>query len=127
MRELVLALAAVFFAGMGLYALAAPAALAGPFALTVTLPQARSEIRAVYGGFGLAVAGVLCWSAFGDDGLRNGAALTVGVALAGMAAGRVISRLVDTRQRRSIRFGSPVWSRLSVPRSYSVSCERVRE
>lgn len=96
MRELVLALAAVFFAGMGLYALAAPAALAGPFALTVTLPQARSEIRAVYGGFGLAVAGMLCWSAFGDDGLRNGAALTVGVALAGMAAGHVISRLVDT-------------------------------
>ena len=75
-------------------------------AIGLSAPTAagRSEIRAVYGGFGLAVAGVLFWSAFGTDELRTGAALTVGFALAGMAGGRVISRLVDS----GVRF-YPIW------------------
>lgn len=95
MRTAVLALAAVFFAGMGIYALAAPALLARPFRLEVAAPVSRYEIRAVYGGFGLAMAGVLGWSAAGMDELHSGAALTVGMALAGMAGGRVIARLFD--------------------------------
>ncbi|MGW0324284.1 MULTISPECIES: DUF4345 domain-containing protein [unclassified Nocardia] len=99
MRTVVLSLVAVLFAGMGLYALVAPAALARPFGTTVATAVSRAEIRAVYGGFGLAVAGVLFWSAFGADDLRSGAALTVGVALAGMAGGRIISRLVDSATR----------------------------
>lgn len=97
MRAAVLCLVGILFAGMGLYALAAPAALARPFGLSVPTAVSRAEIRAVYGGFGLAVAGVLIWSAFGTDDLRAGAALTVGVALAGMAGGRVVSRLIDGR------------------------------
>ncbi|MBC7300370.1 MAG: DUF4345 family protein [Nocardia sp.] len=99
MRTVVLCLVGVLFAGMGLYALAAPAALARPFGLTVATAVSRSEIRAVYGGFGVAVAGVLFWSAFGGGELRAGAALTVGFALAGMAGGRVISGLIDGRTR----------------------------
>ncbi|MEV4729554.1 DUF4345 domain-containing protein [Saccharopolyspora sp. NPDC049426] len=95
MREAVLALSAVFFAGMGLCALVAPAALVRPFGLVASSAVSRSEVRAVYGGFGLAVAGVLAWCATDDDAVRNGAATAVGVAMAGMAAGRVISRLVD--------------------------------
>ena len=50
---------AVFFAGMGLYALAAPAALIRPFGVTLSRSESRAEVRAVYGGFGLAMAGVL--------------------------------------------------------------------
>ncbi|RDI49147.1 DUF4345 family protein [Nocardia mexicana] len=96
MRSLVLAAAGMFFAGMGIYALAVPAALAKPFRLTVDTAVSRSEIRAVYGGFGLAMAALLGWSASGTDDLRSGAAITVGVALAGMAAGRVLSRLADS-------------------------------
>ena len=96
MREAVLALCAVFFAGMGVSALVAPAALVRPFGLVASSATSRSEVRAVYGGFGLAVAGVLGWCAVGDDQLRTGAARAVGIALAGMAAGRLISRLVDS-------------------------------
>jgi len=104
MRTVVLCLVGVLFAGMGLYALAAPAPLARPFGLSVTTAVSRAEIRAVYGGFGVAVAGVLFWSAFDAGELRAGAALTVGFALAGMAGGRIISRLVDN----GMRF-YPIW------------------
>ena len=85
---------AVFFAGMGLFGLAAPAALVRPFGIPVTGPHARTEVRAVYGGFGIAVAGLLVVAAF-DDELRRGAVMAVAVALAGMAAGRLIGRIFD--------------------------------
>jgi hypothetical protein len=42
---------------MGTYALAAPAAIIRPFGTTLGGAASRSEIRAVYGGFGLAIAG----------------------------------------------------------------------
>ena len=54
---------AVFFLGMGLYALAAPAALVRPIGITLGESASRSEVRAVYGGFGLAIAGVLVYAA----------------------------------------------------------------
>jgi hypothetical protein len=54
--------------------------------------DARTEIRAVYGGFGIAMAALLFTTALGNgfDRHRDGVALTVGVALAGMALGRAI-------------------------------------
>ena len=57
----------VFFAGMGVYALAAPAALIRPFGITLGESAARSEVRAVYGGFGLAIAGVLAYAVVEAD------------------------------------------------------------
>ena len=57
-------------------------------------PESRSEVRAVYGGFGLAIAAVL-GLALAVPGLRIGVVLTVAFALGGMAVGRVLSRLVD--------------------------------
>jgi hypothetical protein len=90
----VTAVIGVFFAGMGVYALAAPAALIQPFSITLGDAASRSEVRAVYGGFGLAIAGVLAYAALEDD-LRKGILLTVGAALAGMAFGRVVSAVVD--------------------------------
>ncbi|WP_199442877.1 DUF4345 domain-containing protein [Umezawaea beigongshangensis] len=94
----------IFFLGMGVYALAAPAALVRPFRLTADTPESRSEIRAVYGGFGVAVAAVLLLATPQDGDLKRGAVVTVAFALAGMAAGRVVSRVVD----RPTRF-YPVW------------------
>jgi hypothetical protein len=38
----------------------------------------RSEVRAVYGGFGLAIAGVLAYAAIADGDLRTGVLITVG-------------------------------------------------
>ena len=51
----VIVVIAVFFLGMGIYALAAPAALIRPFGVNLESPTSRSEVRAVYGGFGLAI------------------------------------------------------------------------
>ena len=87
---------AVFFAGMGLYALAAPAALIRPFGVTLSQPESRAEVRAVYGGFGLAMAGVLAYAALHPTA-ADAILITVAVALAGMAVGRLISAIVDER------------------------------
>ena len=88
---------AAFFLGMGVYALAAPAALVRPFGVTPETPTSRSEIRAVHGGFGLAIAAVLAYAAFRGGDVQKGILITVGVALAGMALGRIVSAVVDDR------------------------------
>ncbi|WP_030433373.1 DUF4345 domain-containing protein [Allokutzneria albata] len=95
MDTLVISVVAVFFLAMGGYALVAPAALARPFRIRIDTPESRSEIRAVYGGFGLAIAGVLAAAAADVGGIRTGVVITVGVALAGMALCRLVSRAVD--------------------------------
>jgi hypothetical protein len=89
--------AAVFFLGMGVYALAAPAAMIRVFSIKLPEPESRSEVRAVYGGFGLAIAGVLAFAAAESGSLRTGIMITVGVALAGMAFGRIVSAAIDGR------------------------------
>lgn len=93
----VIVIIGVFFAGMGVYALAAPAALVRPFGITLGEPASRSEVRAVYGGFGLAIAGLLVYAAVADGDFRKGILITVGAALAGMAFGRLVSAVVDAR------------------------------
>ncbi|KDN72785.1 membrane protein [Streptomyces olindensis] len=87
---------ALFFLGMGLYGLVAPRALIRPFGIELTVPEARAEVRAVYGGFGVAVGALLAWAALGATGdLRSGVVLTVAVSLAGMAFGRLVARAVE--------------------------------
>jgi uncharacterized membrane protein YeaQ/YmgE (transglycosylase-associated protein family) len=91
---LVIILAGVFFLGMGLFALARPAALIRPFGITLPIPESRAEVRAVYGGFGLAIAGMLALAATGHPA-REGILITVAAALGGMAFGRLVSGTVD--------------------------------
>ena len=91
---LVSVLAAVFFLGMGLFGLARPAALIRPFGITLPIPESRAEVRAVYGGFGVAIAGVLALAASGHPA-RDGILITVAAALGGMAFGRLVSGLID--------------------------------
>jgi uncharacterized protein DUF4345 len=93
----IIGLIAVFFAGMGVYALAAPAALVRPFGITLGESAARSEVRAVYGGFGLAIAAVLMYSAVAGGDVRTGIVITVAAALAGMAFGRLTSAVLGDR------------------------------
>lgn len=94
MDVVVIGLTAVFFAGLGLYGLAAPASLIAPFGITLEAPESRAEVRAVYGGFGVAMAGLLTWTAV-DDRWREPVAAAVGIALLGMAFGRLVSRAMD--------------------------------
>lgn len=94
MTTVVIALNAVFFLGMGIYALARPAAMIRPFGIALPVPESRAEVRAVYGGFGLAIAGMLALAAI-NDGLRAGILLTVAAALGGMAFGRLVSGVID--------------------------------
>ena len=56
-----------------------------------------SEVRAVYGGFGLAMAAVLTYTAVDAGSNRTGITLPVGIGLAGMAFGRLVSAVVDGR------------------------------
>ena len=97
MAVTVIGVIAVFFLGMGIYALAAPAALVRPFGITLGESASRSEVRAVYGGFGLAIAGVLVFAAIADGDLRRGILITVGAALAGMAFGRLVAAVLGDR------------------------------
>ncbi|MFV8165757.1 DUF4345 domain-containing protein [Mycobacterium sp. 134] len=92
-----IAVVGVFFAGMGLYALAAPAAILRPFDYDLRTAAARAEVRGVYGGFGLAIAAVLAYAAVAPGEVRTGVLITVGAALAGMAVGRAVSAVFDER------------------------------
>ncbi|MCT7661026.1 DUF4345 domain-containing protein [Mycobacterium deserti] len=97
MAHAVIIVIGVFFAGMGIYALVAPAAIIRPFGIRLGDAAARSEVRAVYGGFGLAIAGVLGYAAIVGGDIGKGVLITVGAALAGMALGRLVAALLGDR------------------------------
>ncbi|BCJ81719.1 membrane protein [Mycolicibacterium sp. TY81] len=88
---------AVFFAGMGLRALTAPAEMLRPFGITLGGPASRAEVRAVYGGFGLAIAAILGYAIAAPEQVRTGIVVTVSVALLGMAFGRIVSAVAGDR------------------------------
>ena len=90
-------LVAVFFLGMGVYALVLPARVLSFFGVDVTTVDGRNEVRAVYGGFGVAIGVLLLAAAGGMPSLRSGVLLCVAIALLGMAAGRVAAALLDGR------------------------------
>ena len=87
-------LVVVFFAGMGLLALAAPESISAINGTPTLTPAGRNEVRAVYGGFGLAVAAMLV-VALGTPAVGPGILLAVAASLAGMAGGRVLAALIE--------------------------------
>lgn len=87
---------AVIFAVMGLAAFVRPAAMLAPIGLPAETVDARNEIQAVYGGFGLAMAAMLIAPLWLPD-LGAGPAVVVGIALGGMAFGRVIALIREQR------------------------------
>jgi hypothetical protein len=96
MAEFIIAAVAVFFLAMGCVTLAVPEPALRPLGIEAVSSAGRAEIRAVYGGFGLAMAGVLTLAVF-DEGYRPGVVLTVAAALGGMALGRVLSAVLGDR------------------------------
>ncbi|MEV8016802.1 DUF4345 family protein [Streptomyces sp. NPDC086554] len=94
--DLWIGVVALFFLGMGGFGLIAPAALIRPFGVELTVAEARAEVRAVYGGFGIGFGCLLGWAALHASGdLRRGIVLAAAVALAGMALGRLAARAVE--------------------------------
>lgn len=85
---------AVGFAGMGLYAFLWPARIGRFFDVRIESVNGRNETRAVYGGFGIAIAAALLLAGRNAQ-LHDGIVLCVGFALAGMAGGRVISAAIE--------------------------------
>lgn len=94
MAAWVVLLVAALFAAMGILAIARPERILALVGIPTLTRDGRNEVRAVYGGFGLAIAALLCATPF-DAGIRSGAVLAVGLALLGMAAGRLLSMLLD--------------------------------
>jgi len=92
--DAVVSVAVAGFALMGAAALISPATVTRQVELQASSATGRSEIRAVYGGFGLAVAGLLVGTWFWPAA-RPGIVLAVAVALLGMAGGRLASAAVD--------------------------------
>ena len=85
---------AAAFALMGSFALVWPERVVAFFGTTALSVDGRNEVRAVYGGFGLAMAAALLWGLLSPH-LAPGVFFAAGLALWGMAAGRVISVLIE--------------------------------
>lgn len=98
MSSLGVTLVAVFFAGMGVLALLAPERIVAVFGTSVLTADGRNEVRAVYGGFGVAVALLLVLTA-GSSALRPGVLAAIAGALLGMAGGRLLAALVERPRR----------------------------
>ena len=94
---------AVLFALMGIGAFVRPRTFVVPFGLAAETPDARNEIQAVYGGFGLAVAATLV-AALSYPQLRDGVVVTVAASLAGMAGGRAVAALRERPGRMPVIF-----------------------
>ncbi len=109
MNEALTLIVAVGFAAMGLAALIRPADVLAQFGVSVETSDGRNEVRAVYGGFGLAVAGLLAVAALGEPATANGILVAVAFALIGMAAGRLLSAL---RERPTGLY--PVWTYFAI-------------
>ena len=87
-------MAAGAFLAMGIAALLAPVRFAQFVGYVASPRRGISEVRAVYGGFGVCMGGLLLWAA-DAPALREGVCLTLALALFGMAGGRVISAVIE--------------------------------
>ncbi|HYI99143.1 MAG TPA: DUF4345 family protein [Thermoleophilaceae bacterium] len=109
MNDVLVILVAAGFAAMGLLALARPRAVLAQFGVAVDTVEGRNEVRAVYGGFGLAVAALLVVAALGDPSTAEGILVATAFVLLGMAAGRLLG-LVRERPAGL----HPVWTYLAI-------------
>jgi hypothetical protein len=98
--SILVAIIAIPFAVMGAAALVRPALVWAPFGVEPTTPASRNEVRAVYGGFGIALAILLVIADRSAAGFRDGVLVATAMALAGMAAGRLVGFAVEPRSAR---------------------------
>ncbi len=94
LSTLILSVCGLGFGAMGVIAFVLPVRVTDQFGVDALNADGRNEVRAVYGGFGIAMAAALVTAVFVES-LRPGIGLTVSAALAGMAAGRLVSVVAD--------------------------------
>jgi hypothetical protein len=86
---------AAFYAALGVVCLVQPERVPTTFGAGEPPPPYRNEIRAIYGGFPIALAAVLVWATGQSDAVREGVLVAAAVATAGMALGRLASAAVE--------------------------------
>lgn len=91
---LVLKITAFFFLAFGLVALAYPELVVGPSGVLLTVPAARAEIRAFYGGLELGF-GLFLWAGALRDDLRVAATLAATCGLFGLALARCFGLMAE--------------------------------
>jgi Domain of unknown function (DUF4345) len=89
-----LVLAALVFAGIGLGFLLVPVRWAAIVDIALPTAMARTDLRATYGGFDLAIGIFLGICALRVEWLRPGL-LCLGLAAAGFAGGRLLGILIE--------------------------------
>lgn len=128
MSVLLVAPCAMFLLWMGCMALYRPRSFVRMLEMDATTPLARSEVRAVYGGYGVAMGAALLAGLFLPTGLPAGLpamATAVSIAMAGMAGGRMVSCALDKAMPRvakvftAIELGiaTALWSAATSPAS----------
>ena len=103
--DVLILLPAALFGTMGLYALVNPRGVVALFGTQVDTEDGRNEVRAVYGGFGLVVAGMLVYAAFSDGRGALWIPSVIALSLLGMAAGRLISMVIDRTRGSRVVWG----------------------
>jgi hypothetical protein len=86
---------AIFFFYMGLGALIDPNTTLSYFSAGPLGPDMRNEVRAVYGGYGIAIC-LLLLATLWISSIKTGARLAVLVSVGGMAGGRILSMMMET-------------------------------
>lgn len=89
-----LLLAAIVFAGLGIGFLVAPVPWASVVEVSLPTATARTDLRATYGGFDLAVGVFLGLCALRPEWIRPGL-VALGLAAAGFAGGRLLGILLE--------------------------------
>ncbi|MEO3784716.1 DUF4345 family protein [Actinocorallia sp. B10E7] len=98
MSDILIITAAMFFLAMGSLGLLSPQRLGKPLGIVLTSGDARTEVRAVYGGYGVVMAALLTYAALTDSATGDGITLTAACALTAMAVTRLLSYPVDRPQ-----------------------------
>jgi peptidoglycan/LPS O-acetylase OafA/YrhL len=88
-----------FCFAMGAAAIVAPSWVVGFMSMRAATVDARSEVRAVYGGFGLALAVALVCGEGAPKDVRDGLHFGIATAFWGMAMGRGVSAVIDRQTR----------------------------
>jgi hypothetical protein len=109
MRDAGVLLVALGFLLMALGALIRPREVLAQFGIAVEGPAGTNEVRAVYGGFGIAVAVLLAVAALGDPPTAEGIVVAIAFALLGMAAGRIAGAMIAMPDGFH-----PVWTYFSI-------------